>query len=313
MKKNHETESSLELLLDTMCNTFGGVMFIAIALIVVLSISSKISTPETEETKEISPQRLEELQAELEKLKKSSVTHEKLLDVQQDDLSSDLLKDVAILEAQMQEQEETLKEKQKELQEAQKKQSSAQNAVEQARQEVQQNRQLTQEEIARKEKLEDQIKHLQEELKKVVTGHIAFKTLAATDKAPYFLIVYKNRIWRIGPDMVSDSDHRPHSDVKVDQSADGRRVTCTINPAKPGTPLLRNGRISPEAERLLQGIPSNRFPSFSIHSNSAADFFVFREEVKKRNIPHSIDVSFETQNESFSYYYTDGPVKHETY
>ena len=114
MKKNHETESSLELLLDTMCNTFGGVMFIAIALIVVLSISSKISTPETEDTKEISPQRLEELQAELEKLKKSSVTHEKLLDVQQDDLSSDLLKDVAILEAQMREQEETLKEKQKE-------------------------------------------------------------------------------------------------------------------------------------------------------------------------------------------------------
>lgn len=311
MKKNHETESSLELLLDTMCNTFGGVMFIAIALIVVLSISSKISTPETEETKEISPQRLEELQAELEKLKKSSVTHEKLLDVQQDDLSSDLLKDVAILEAQMQEQEETLKEKQKELQEAQKKQSTAQNAVEQARQEVQQNRQLTQEEIARKEKLEEQIKHLQEELKKVVTGHIAFKTLAATDKDPYFLIVYKNRIWRIGPVVIGADKDRTHSDVKAERA--GGRVTCTINPAKPGTPLLRNGRISPEAEKLLQDIPSNRFPSFSIHSNSAADFFVFREEVKKRNIPHSIDVSFETQNESFSYYYTDGPVKHETY
>ncbi len=311
MKKNHETESSLELLLDTMCNTFGGVMFIAIALIVVLSISSKIITPETEETKEISPQRLEELQAELEKLKKSSVTHEKLLDVQQDDLSSDLLKDVAILEAQMQEQEETLKEKQKELQEAQKKQTTAQNAVEQARQEVQQNRQLTQEEIARKEKLEDQIKHLQEELKKVVTGHIAFKTLAATDKDPYFLIVYKNRIWRIGPEVIGADNDRTHRDVKAEKA--GGRVTCTINPAAPGTPLLRDGRISPEAERLLQGIPSNRFPSFSIHSNSAADFFIFREEVKKRNIPHSIDVSFETQNESFSYYYTDGPVKHETY
>lgn len=313
MKKNHETESSLELLLDTMCNTFGGVMFIAIALIVVLSISSKISTPETEETKEISPQRLEELQAELEKLKKSSVTHEKLIDVQQDDLSSDLLKDVVALDAQMREQEETLKEKQKELQEAQKKQTGAQDELEQARQDVQRTRQLTQEEISRKEKLEAQIKHLQEELKKVVTGHIAFKTLRSIEeKQPYYLIVYKNRIWRIGPEVIGLKNDRTHSDVKKDQSADGRRVTCTINPAAPGTPLLLNGRISPEAEKLLQDIPSNRFPSFSIHSNSAADFFIFREEVKKRNIPHSIDFYFETENESFSYYY-GGSGRYEAY
>ena len=37
MGYNTEEENSLEYLLDTMCNTFGGVMFIAIALVVVLS------------------------------------------------------------------------------------------------------------------------------------------------------------------------------------------------------------------------------------------------------------------------------------
>jgi hypothetical protein len=42
MSKKREPESSLELLLDTMCNTFGGVMFIAIALVVVLSMMSHL-------------------------------------------------------------------------------------------------------------------------------------------------------------------------------------------------------------------------------------------------------------------------------
>ena len=46
MSKSREPESSLELLLDTMCNTFGGVMFIAIALVVVLSMMSHIESAE---------------------------------------------------------------------------------------------------------------------------------------------------------------------------------------------------------------------------------------------------------------------------
>ena len=35
-RSRQEEESSLELLLDTMCNTFGGVMFIAISIFVII-------------------------------------------------------------------------------------------------------------------------------------------------------------------------------------------------------------------------------------------------------------------------------------
>lgn len=38
MSRRKSEDSSLELLLDTMCNTFGGVMFIAILLSVMVSI-----------------------------------------------------------------------------------------------------------------------------------------------------------------------------------------------------------------------------------------------------------------------------------
>ena len=41
-RKSNQLPSSLELLLDTMCNTFGGIMFIAIALVIVTQVSSKM-------------------------------------------------------------------------------------------------------------------------------------------------------------------------------------------------------------------------------------------------------------------------------
>ena len=43
-KANAGDNSSLELLLDTMCNTFGAVMFIAISLLVVISMLGKVTS-----------------------------------------------------------------------------------------------------------------------------------------------------------------------------------------------------------------------------------------------------------------------------
>ena len=45
--------SSLELLLDTMCNTFGGVMFIAISLVVIISLMTRDIPQKSEETTDI--------------------------------------------------------------------------------------------------------------------------------------------------------------------------------------------------------------------------------------------------------------------
>ena len=36
-------ESSLELLLDTICNTFGGVLFISILVVIMVNLSTKES------------------------------------------------------------------------------------------------------------------------------------------------------------------------------------------------------------------------------------------------------------------------------
>ena len=70
-KKNSESlPSSLELLLDTMCNTFGGIMFIAIALVIVTQFASKsvldsITKMPTQEEKEALRRQLAELRGEV--------------------------------------------------------------------------------------------------------------------------------------------------------------------------------------------------------------------------------------------------------
>lgn len=68
MSKKRSLPDSLELLLDTMCNTFGGIIFIAITLIIVSQLAAKSMremSPEELDRRNI--QRMEEQSAELEK------------------------------------------------------------------------------------------------------------------------------------------------------------------------------------------------------------------------------------------------------
>ena len=65
--KKNKLPDSLELLLDTMCNTFGGIMFIAIALIIITQVSRQVVIDKT--MPDISPEHINEMKraiAELE-------------------------------------------------------------------------------------------------------------------------------------------------------------------------------------------------------------------------------------------------------
>jgi len=67
-KKPLITGDSLELLLDTMCNTFGGVMFIAIALVVISSFIPKIVVELDEDVAEMA--KIEQLQEQISQLQR---------------------------------------------------------------------------------------------------------------------------------------------------------------------------------------------------------------------------------------------------
>ena len=71
MRRRNKLPESLELLLDTMCNTFGAIMFIAISLVIISQVTTKLireMQPQqiTEEYLEQMREKLKNLQAEVE-------------------------------------------------------------------------------------------------------------------------------------------------------------------------------------------------------------------------------------------------------
>lgn len=71
MSRKHSLPESLELLLDTMCNTFGGIMFIAISLIIISQLVTKMQKNMTQD--EINKKVMEQMQHKMEQLEKEIV------------------------------------------------------------------------------------------------------------------------------------------------------------------------------------------------------------------------------------------------
>ena len=312
MSKSREPESSLELLLDTMCNTFGGVMFIAIALVVVLSMMSHINADIPFKSDYASMQKqLEKLRQDIETVSSQNEIRAENIRILQNDPRREMLADILKLEKYIRETE--LKSKV----------VSAENVIlaEDKKKIEKENDKITAEVLANELKLKklqlensqvkDEIDRLKNDISKVVTTHISFKTMVRTQKMPYYLIVKDNRIWRIGPEKMFDP---PHSDVEYHEvdNEGNTMIVCKPSPSVNGVPLLENGRVSDAAKRLLDSIPADRTPNFSIHSDSLREFSVFREFMKETNRPHGLNISMEL-NGFFSYYYVKKKVDYEEY
>ena len=308
MSKSREPESSLELLLDTMCNTFGGVMFIAIALVVVLSMMSHIESAEPFKSDYAAMQKqLEKLKQEIEAVSSQNEIREENIRILQNDPRRQQLADILRLEKSIRESEVKIRVVSAEnviLRENKKKISVDNDRI---NAEVLENELKLQKLRMENSKIKEDIARLKEDISKMVTSHISFKTRSFSQKTPYYLIVTGNRIWRVGPEKLSGP---PHSDVEY--SEQNGSITCRPAPSAPGVPILENGKVSAEAQALLDSIPSDRTPNFSIHSNSMRDFSVLRENMKEKNHPHGINIQIELFG-MFRYSYTSKKVDYEEY
>lgn len=305
MKKSRDLESSLELLLDTMCNSFGGVMFIAITLIIVLSMTSKVKEAVTEnlENPDAMQKKIEELKKEFTQIQLDTKQTQHALDIIKNDPRLKFLKDVVILEQQLKKLETEKKILSLELDTQKKKNRKIADEKNKIYIKFNKQQNVQQKLVAENTRQQQELKDLNDELKKIAPEHITFKTMSPSKKIPYYLIVFNSKIWRIGPEVIHKD---PHSDVKFNtfKDNDAEYIVCTIRDLSGGVPLLENGMMSSEARALLNSLPANRFPSLSVHSNSVADFCKFREELKQNNTTHSVDINFERNNNKFIYYYT---------
>jgi len=299
--------SSLELLLDTMCNTFGGVMFIAISLFVVISAMEpdRPVAPEPE-TQTVSPEELRaeilQLENELRSVMQRLESERREMTLRQDQELDRRAREIALEEMRLQEQRMALN-----LQEA------AVKALELEAQKRTEELPKLRQEIARQEadaaKLRHQLLELESELLRlaaqpVMRRKLTFHVLKSDTRMPFFLLMKGDRVWPIGPWQRNGQD-APDEAVTSSETVNGRSrtVVCTLKPGM-GIPVLSGDRLSPEFRQLLGRIPADRVPSFSVPAASAEPASRMREILKQARLPHGWSPHAEPP-EQFTYHYTN--------
>ena len=199
---------SLELLLDTMCNTFGGVMFIAISMVITLMLSQQKLTPEKQREEEM--RRLEDRKRENLRLNKRIAELEKRLaqlKIEAGKKSPAAGADLAAAVAKLEQERDDLTRKRERLAgelrilDTQSKKLKTDN--DRLEVELEKN---SRESARRKEKLDQENQKLTDELA-ALRGTLAntpvkrinFARNERTSKSPYILIVKNDRLYRAGP------------------------------------------------------------------------------------------------------------------
>ena len=241
MSKKHSLPESLELLLDTMCNTFGGIMFIAISLIIISQLVSKdirSKTPEEINKEEIA--RLErnivKLRNDIVKLKQQALDARFNVSDLSPEKSAALKKLHAAAKANLLLQDELDKTHHNSTVTAARLRKSQQECRDAAGS-VSKERQLQRRESMKLEAVKRQnsrqINRLQRDLQAVVPKTFTFAVEAVTSLRAYWIIIHRNRVYRM-----DNSD-------ECERVATGER-SFRIVPKGGGIPLAKEGDAAME-------------------------------------------------------------------
>ncbi len=288
-RRSEEDDSSLELLLDTMCNTFGGVMFIAISLLVIISMMTQSPVKESEARQDTATviEELEslqkiyaellktiQLQAEQIKLKKQSTIDEKLQEIV---LLQQLLDSTKVKLEAAKLQEKTLT-----------------SMLQKTRTVINELERKTLEQKITLDRIEpdlldkqQKLAKLQEELRNAPT--LSFRTMERSSRAPFFMMIKDDMVYPVGPwgreGKSSDID-KSVSTTSLNYQGEAI-VSCRPVPGS-GIKILNNGEFSDEFQKLLGRVPPERVPKFFITPGSSRTVYKMREIMKQKNIYHGM-------------------------
>ena len=285
MSRKREEESSLELLLDTMCNTFGGVMFIAILLSVTISINGAKQTPQVADPEEKITQvkqSITTLQQELADLMTATRLQAQKLAEMKNDPRLQLVQEIALLEQMCKERNIARNLALQNLnlsRSALKAQEVKTQSVVDEQQKIAHALQLEQEKLdEKKDKLEELIR----KIGSVNLKNMYFATLSKKENVPYFIFVNDGKIWPVGPEINGDS-YVPDPAVNY-QVKDGR-FFCYPLPEKAVT-VFEGETFSTEFQNFMKNLPAERVPEFVISRSDAQLFFRMREILKNNKVLH---------------------------
>ncbi len=285
MSRRRSEGSSLDLLLDAMCNTFGGVMFIAILLTVMISIRSlekKNAVPDQSENIEVVRQQAAELQNELDELLKKTDEQAKLLENMKADPRLRLIHEIALMERMFREKQLL--------------QKMALQKVNLSRSILKNLEVRTLKAVAEQQKTEKQLNELLAMIKKKKTiladlnrkigsahlKNLVFVTMVKKEDIPYFIFVNDGKIWPVGPE-INGKSYTPNPAVTY--QVKDRSFYCSPIPEK-GISIFAGKDLAPEFRQFMDGLPAGRVPEFVISKSDAGDFYRLREILKKQHVFH---------------------------
>lgn len=257
MSKNNQLPDSLELLLDTMCNTFGGVMFIAVSLIIISqmisSVQKSMTAEDVNESKLASMrQNIDTLQQEVAELQKN------VFENQRKQLNtSPEIKEAIIQYMQLKENNLQI---QGRLDNLKTKNDAEQERINRLNLEItqseaelkekkyllsQKQKQLT----TKKQHLENALAELTETLKGLQPRSLRFAREEETLLEPYWVLLKNNKIYRLGP-----AQSPLPGEVALQNYNFGRSVRMI---PQNGTPLGDNP--GEELGKLFRDIPKNHY------------------------------------------------------
>lgn len=295
MSRIHSDDSSLELLLDTMCNTFGGVMFIAILLSVMVSIrgqESNDSVPEPESKIEEVKQQVAELQKQLSDITESTIRQAEQLKNMETDPRMKLVYEVAMMEQMYKEKtvRRKLIEQKRNLNRSTLKNLEIQTLK--VIEEEEKSAKVLKEQTAQMKEKSDKLQELVRKTNDLDLRNMYFMTMVQKEEIPYFLFVNKGMLWPIGPEINGNS-YKPNKAVSFQTKS--QCFVCTPVPGS-GIPLFSGEALSAELQQFLKQLPADRVAEFVISKSDAADFDRLREILKKQNYFHGFRVQTSDQD-----------------
>ncbi|MCR4575218.1 MAG: hypothetical protein K5787_15775 [Lentisphaeria bacterium] len=309
-KKNHLPDS-LELLLDTMCNTFGAIMFIAISIVIISQLSTKAIKEKA--PVEITEEYLEELREKVQKLEEELEEEERKMNERALDalgMPKEKKEKVEQLLALKNESRKLVldsAEQRREMEHRTEEIEKTENRIDEIRSEIQQ----IKDEINQKKKLLVQMKQARDFRKKELQKQIAkieanIKSLEkeAEEKKSERTLRFSMEVSTAGEFdyTVCLRNRRLYSDGK------GEIHPVRDNDQSGHFSLIGNGHIisensDEEFSHLLTGISQRNYVSIWCDQNSYPILVNLRQYLRKKKIK----VRF-IYTEDFKFYYTQGNV-----
>ncbi|MBR7106884.1 MAG: hypothetical protein IKC89_00575 [Lentisphaeria bacterium] len=201
-----ELPGSMDLLLDTMCNTFGGVMFIAISMALTISLCQSNLDPAKHEAQ--AKEQLEQLRQENIQLQKKQQELDKSVEdlrkhkVETPDVSESLAEEVAQMEMQKKHRERQLRSMEQQLEQEHTATGKLQRENDRKSEKLAGEKRKHEQDIRnlnnRYANLQDENDKLRSELAQIPVKRLHFSRKRRTSSVPYIVIISNDRLYRLG-------------------------------------------------------------------------------------------------------------------